>query len=271
MFVRWGQHDNDLEALPFILDEVRYNLLHRITEIEDSLCMRSENGQLLFAQSPGHNGWLWMSRSLAGDEEKRLLQELVNHLEGRSLPGISGAPQTAYPFAVEYSRANNLRHSTQMTMEAYHCPEVYKLSKVKGEASVATMQDVDVVAHYLAGFSEDAYGRTVEPESQLEPARGLIESGKLYLWRVDGKAVSMANIAHRSPRHGRINAVFTPLRLRKKGYASAVVAAVSEQLLAENITPMLYADLRNPGANKVYRNIGFVPNGQIADIGFSPN
>ncbi|SDW20112.1 GNAT family N-acetyltransferase [Paenibacillus sp. CF384] len=271
MFVRWGQLHNDLETAPFIHDEVRYNLLHRITEIEDSLCLRSDNGQLLFAQSPGQNGWLWMARSLAGDEEKRMLQGLVNYLDGHSLPGISGAPQTAYPFAVEYSRANNLRHSTQMTMEAYHCPQVNKPSNVRGDASVATLQDVEVIAQYLAGFMEDAHGRTVEPESQLESARGLVDTRKLYMWRVDGEAVSMANIAHRSRRHGRINAVFTPLRHRKRGYASAIVAAVSEQLLQENLTPMLYADLRNPSSNKIYRNIGFLPNGQISDIGFSPN
>jgi hypothetical protein len=31
---------------------------------------------------------------------------------------------------------------------------------------------------------------------------------------------------------------------------------------------MLYADLKNPDANKVYQNIGFVECGQVADIKF---
>jgi predicted GNAT family acetyltransferase len=37
----------------------------------------------------------------------------------------------------------------------------------------------------------------------------------------------------------------------------------------ENLIPMLYADLKNPSSNKIYRNIGFVKSGRIADIRFS--
>lgn len=39
-------------------------------------------------------------------------------------------------------------------------------------------------------------------------------------------------------------------------------------LLSEDLVPMLYADLKNPDSNKVYRNIGFVESGKIVDIKF---
>ncbi|MNR60825.1 FR47-like protein [compost metagenome] len=78
----------------------------------------------------------------------------------------------------------------------------------------------------------------------------------------------MARIAHRSPRHGRINDVYTPPAERKKGYASAIVAELCSILEGESLQPMLYADQGNPDSNRVYRNIGFMENGIVVDIKF---
>ncbi|WP_339320303.1 GNAT family N-acetyltransferase [Paenibacillus sp. FSL R10-2734] len=132
----------------------------------------------------------------------------------------------------------------------------------------ATRHSVETVAEFLAGFSEGAYGATVDPASQILAAEAIIETGNLYLWFVDSPPVSMANIAHRSPRHARINAVYTPAIFRKKGYASAIVAELCSLLESECLEPMLYADLKNPDSNKVYQNIGFVGRGKVIDIKF---
>ncbi|MNN93748.1 FR47-like protein [compost metagenome] len=78
----------------------------------------------------------------------------------------------------------------------------------------------------------------------------------------------MAKITHRSVRHARINDVYTPSGHRKHGYASALVAALCGRLLDEGLTPVLYADGKNPDSNKVYQSIGFQHAGQIADLKF---
>ncbi|WP_431087579.1 GNAT family N-acetyltransferase [Paenibacillus sp. 8b26] len=96
----------------------------------------------------------------------------------------------------------------------------------------------------------------------------VIKAGDLYLWIVKNTPVSMANIAHRSPRHAQINAVYTPTNYRKKGFASAIVANLCSILESEHLVPILYADLKNPTSNQVYKNIGFIEGGTITDIQF---
>ncbi|WP_308639429.1 GNAT family N-acetyltransferase [Paenibacillus silvisoli] len=233
--------------------------------------MRSEDGKALFAQTPGFNGWLWTSRDIPADRENGLLEELVSQLDGHPLPGISAAPRTAYHFARVYTRFNDLRYFTKMDMEAYVCPSLQRPRRVEGSARLAASEDVETIASFLAGFEQNAYGRTVTAEQLIEGAHGLVRKGGLYVWRVDDEIVSMANIAHRSPRHGRINAVYTTEVRRRKGFAGAIVAAAAEQLLAEGLTPMLYADLSNPASNQAYKNIGFMPSGQITEMTFSPH
>ena len=268
MWQKFGVKDRVLRQNMFMADEVQYNLIHRICESERSTCLKASNETMIFAQSEGHNAWLWISKELAADEKNKLLQELLEVLKGTVLPGISGDRMTVDHFAEVYSESNGLQYVPYMIMESYVCSEVRKPVRVEGSLHLATRHHLETVAEFLAGFSEGAYGVKVEPSSQIQAAESAIETGDLYLWLVDGHPVSMANIAHRSPRHARINAVYTPYAFRKKGYASAVVAELCSILKSEGLDPMLYADLKNPDANKVYRNIGFVESGQVADIKF---
>lgn len=257
-----------LNQYPFMKDELQYNLVHLVSAIEAASTFKTADGRMVFAGSPGHNAWLWLAEDLTDERRLLLLKELVSYYEEIDLPGICGVPHTAEPFAKLYAEAKQMKYRTYMMMESYFCPKVIKPTKVKGELVQATKQNLELVAEFMAGFSEDAYGASVIPASQLAAAEGMIMRGNLYFWSVDELPVAMANIAHRSPRHGRINAVYTPPVLRKNGYASAIVAGLCSILEEENREPMLYADTKNPASNKVYKNIGFIESGPIAEIRF---
>ncbi|WP_138753900.1 GNAT family N-acetyltransferase [Paenibacillus sinopodophylli] len=255
-----------LNQFPFLRDELQYQLIHFITAIEGATKLKTPDGRMLFAGSPGHNAWLWLSEDVTDEYRLQLMKELIAHHQGTDLPGICGSPSTAEQFANLYSEINALEHHAYMKKQTYSCPKVIKPVKVKGQLIRATPQHVELVAEFMAGFTEDVYGASVIPASQLPAAEGMVMRGDLYFWAVDELPVAMANIAHRSPRHGRINLVYTPPVLRKNGYASAVVAGLCSVLEDENREPMLYADAKK--ANKVYKNIGFVESGLIAEIRF---
>ncbi|OPA79311.1 hypothetical protein BVG16_09495 [Paenibacillus selenitireducens] len=260
--------DIRLDHPEFMDQEVQFNLIHRITDSEDAHCIQSEQGNLVFAQTPGHNAWLWLTSDMPDEAKRKVLSSLIKQLEQSPLPGVSGDPATAALFAEMYAERNNVQGRPFMQLESYFCPTLKRPLNVPGSWRQATNQDVDTVAEFLAGFSNRAYGVTVSSASQRPNAEATIAGQNLYLWIVDDAPVSMANIAHRSPRHGRINAVYTPSEARKNGYASAIVAELCAMLRQEGLLPMLYADVNNPDSNKVYRNIGFVESGNILDIKF---
>ncbi|MEH7308351.1 GNAT family N-acetyltransferase [Neobacillus drentensis] len=252
----------------FISDEVQYNLFHRICEGSDALCLKTEDGKMIFAQTPKQKGWLWISKEVNREERKVLIHELASVLKDVPLPGVASDPLISGEFAEAFSKMNPVRCQIDMTMESYCCPNVIIPKNVAGECRKARHEDIELVADYLAGFLRDAFRSPVDSETQISKAKGMIEAGGLYLWCVDGKPVSMANNSHRSPRHARINAVFTPIEQRKNGYASSIVAALCTNLEKEQLVPMLYADISNPDSNKVYQNIGFLKSGKITEINF---
>ncbi|WP_019909861.1 GNAT family N-acetyltransferase [Paenibacillus sp. HW567] len=268
MFERFEADDRVLENERFVREEVPNNLIHMIVQFTDAVRLTSTERNLILAQSGGYNPWLWVSGGLDNQQQTTLVQELAEWVSDYDFPGISAQPETAKTFAEAFCGAKGKLYHTHMILEAYQCPEVRQPAQVKGERIQAKAKFIPVIAAFMAGFMEDAFGEKGQAEEFLKIAEEVVLSGNLYLWIVEGTPVSMAKITHRTARHGRINDVFTPRSHRKQGYASRLVAELCALLLAEGLTPVLYADGKNPDSNKVYQSIGFQHAGQIADIKF---
>ena len=268
MFTLFSSEDGLLDQESFLKDEVRFNVLHRIVEAPDALALKAASNNVLAAQNSGMRMWLWINESLDQATTTEAVHNLCHHLKGSKLPGIAGRPEQAIAFAEEYARLTAATYSEAMTMESYHCPAVVAPQGVVGKMLAPDSRHIETVAEFCVGFILDGFGKTVTVDSQRASAERLIKSGNLFLWEQGGAVVCMTNIAHRSKRHGRINNVYTPPEHRKNGYASALVAELSRKLLAEGLTPLLFADVLTPASNKVYRSIGYKECGCIKELDF---
>ena len=86
-----------------------------------------------------------------------------------------------------------------------------------------------------------------------------------YVWE-DRVPVSMCQTTGATPHGIRIGAVYTPPELRRRGYASALVAAVSKaELDRGRHWCFLFTDLANPTSNRIYQAIGYRPIRTSAD------
>lgn len=153
-----------------------------------------------------------------GLEQRRdLIQKLVESVKDHDFPGVSGEPETAQLFAEAFCEFHEKFFHTYMMLEAYHCLVVKKPANVEGYLRLATEEYSITIAEFMAGFSEDAFGKPVQPKLMFPVAKEAASSGRLNLWVVDDIPVSMANIAHQTSRHARINDVYMPRSHRKKG------------------------------------------------------
>ena len=77
----------------------------------------------------------------------------------------------------------------------------------------------------------------------------------MRLWWDGGAPVSMAGYSGPTPHSLRISAVYTPPEQRRRGYASAVTAAISQEVLDRGCQfCTLYTDLGNPTSNHIYQD-----------------
>lgn len=148
MFQKINVSDRILSQDMFIADEVQYNLIHLICESKSSRCLKDSGETMIYAQSTGHNAWLWSSKEIAEDKKIVLYEELIEFLKGTTLSGVSGEPKTTERFAQLYSQANNLQYESTMTIESYFCTDPKKPLNVKGIMQQATRKNVAIVAEF---------------------------------------------------------------------------------------------------------------------------
>lgn len=156
-------------------------------------------------------------------------------------------------------------HSRLLFLEEVEWPK-----EPEGKLRQATMEDFDLIVAWVKHFvidSEVDGGREATEEmlvgftngsSREKELRRVIEAGKYWFWEVDGTPVHMTGATPVGFGLGHIGPVFTPREHRGHGYASWVVAKLSQDFLDRGLTPRLYTDQANPISNKVYQRIGYV-------------
>lgn len=116
------------------------------------------------------------------------------------------------------------------------------------------MDDVPTLAPWADAFTAELQLEQSHARAGVERR---IQREGLFVW-CDPQPVSMAGCAGPTPNGIRINSVYTPPALRRRGYASACVAALSRRMLdAGRKFVFLYVEAGNPTTNRIYQAIGY--------------
>ena len=178
-----------------------------------------------------------------------------------ALPGVLGPSALALDFAARWRAAGGPPFQRTTAMRIYQLDAVTPVPDVPGALRPATAADADLVAAWLAAFQRDI-GGLADPAGAAREAARSIAAGGVHLWQLapSGAPVSMANATGATPNGIRINMVYTPPESRRRGYASAAVAALSQAMLdAGRRHCFLFTDLGNPTTNRIYQTIGYRP------------
>jgi uncharacterized protein len=217
----------------------------------------TESGSLVnvAVMTPPHN------LILAGPPQAASLNTLANGLidQGWSIPGVTGPKETSRLFAKLWSRLTGAGVQAGIRMRLYELTHVIQPAGPPGYLYEAKKDEMSLIADWIVAFQQEALNVKIEREDAVRQAERLVSERNLYLWD-DGGAVSMAASA-RPTRHGiSVNLVYTPPEQRRKGYASACVAALSQRLLEVGYKfCCLFTDLDNPTSNRIYMEVGYQP------------
>ena len=191
--------------------------------------------------------------------DRQALELLAADLADRyaDLPAVAGPEPAVGVFARLWAARTGAAAGPAVRMRVFEARRVVQPPMPAGTFRAATEADLPIVARWTAAFCEEA--GLDDPSDPDDVARERIRGDSLLLWE-DARPVSMAAWAGRTGRIVRINYVYTPPEHRGRGYASACVASLTQQLLDEGFALCcLYTDLANPTSNKIYQAIGYRP------------
>jgi uncharacterized protein len=188
------------------------------------------------------------------------IEALVEWLaaDALDLPGVTGADPEGGRFATEWSARAGVVARLAMTQGIYALTSVRPVGEVSGSMRDAGTGDRDLLVDWMRAFTTEAlHDETPFEAERMVDLRLSSTTAGLVLWN-DGRPVSVSGFGGRTPNGIRIGPVYTPPDLRRRGYATALVAALSGRLLGEGHRfCFLYTDLANPTSNRIYENIGY--------------
>ena len=184
-----------------------------------------------------------------------LIQELSNLPDRPN--GVVGPKSQTDCFKDRWTKAHKLTIPFTMEQRIYQIVDVKMPFHVSGEMRVAKRHDLELIEAWSLKFMIDC-GLGNDLQTAKESASRAIRNKGRYLWILNGEAVAMAGVSGPTPSGIRVSWVYTPDHLRGKGYASAVVAALSQRMLSEGHKfCFLYTDLANSTSNSIYQKIGY--------------
>jgi predicted GNAT family acetyltransferase len=186
---------------------------------------------------------------------------IAHDARGANFQSIIGPP----PSLAAFSRAYGGSWHSTFHHVVYECRSVQPPPPTRGIRRVAGPSDRDRLVEWIRAFSDEAIGDGATLQAAESLADRHVRDGSMWLWCVDDEPVACTAAVGRTPHGIRISSVYTPRHHRRHGYASALVASVTSELLAGGRAfVFLYADRANPTANGIYQRIGYR---LIADAG----
>lgn len=198
---------------------------------------RTRSGQLLLSPMP--------------DAAAAALAIAVDSPNRHRLHGPA-ATVAAYAAAVPGVRVETVRNEIVRVLGALRPPGV------PGSVRPETDADLPLLIDWMQAAA-DEMGTAGPGDGRAEAAAAVHQRrarAGFRWWVLDGQPRAVAGWA-RTAAIARIGPVYTPPPERRRGFASAVTAALAAELSADGAAVMLHADEANATSNHIYADLGF--------------
>jgi len=186
---------------------------------------------------------------------------------GFTPPGLMAEFSLARRFAAAFSPSGGF--ARYMRVAAMKLEKPAKYEKAPGVFRALEERDMFYAPYWERAFSEDCRAAVFSIQDNTERLRSRLSKGTHYIWE-DHTPVSQAVHGRDIPNGALINGVYTPPQFRGRGYATSVVAELSNRLLERGKRfCCLLADADNPISSGLYRKLGYYPVCELEDIRFA--
>jgi predicted GNAT family acetyltransferase len=177
------------------------------------------------------------------------------------LPGAVGPVDAVARFVAAWETLTGQTGRIVMRQRVHAAARVLSLPAVPGRMRAARPEDRSLLVAWSTAFADES----LDPALRFHDAEEAVArrerepDGAWLLWD-DGGCVSMAGVGNPTPAGMRVGPVYTPPEHRARGYATALVAALTRaQLDGGRRLCFLFTDLGNATSNAIYARIGYEP------------
>ncbi len=266
MFKSIDKNNGIFKSETYRMDIVPFQLLELIKE-NPIILVSDEKDFVIGASHPEMPVWVWTSDEIDKSTKTELARYFYEYFEkDRQKLSFVAKPETARLLAEPFIKNKNAKINV-VNMQSYKNENVIPPKNKDAVIEKPTENGISSIANLLRNFSLECYGSASDNmDEYVNTAKKLLSDRYCRVIRENGKIVAMARSSRENKEFVAVNGVYTLPEHRKKGYASAIVAHISNLILQNGKIPALYTDLSNPSSNTAYKNIGFTEQAPIDQV-----
>jgi predicted GNAT family acetyltransferase len=186
---------------------------------------------------------------------------------GHEVPGVHGSEAACAAFAEVWLERRGVMAAERARLRHHVLEAVSPVPEPAGAMRVADAGDHGWLVEALDAFIDEAKVPPA-PQGTARMVEQRVAARRFRVWE-DGGIVAFLGAHVIDGGFARIGPVYTPKAHRGRGYATALVAAASGELIARGAHRVfLTTDLANPVSNAIYARVGFRPVDDMVEFDF---
>lgn len=261
MYKRIDRNNLIFQTHEFKKDKYKFYIALKIKANDKSIIYSNENDYIIMQMNENLPIWIWTK----DDIKDSLIDEIMKIID---LYFNKHSKITCKKEFYELLLQNNINinEAKSFEMGTLHCKKTIKPKNIRGKMELANTSNLDTLSKYWYDDYVEMEDSTYSLDQATMDMEQMIEEGHFYILKDENdKIVSMARYTQIDD-VASINKVYTPIEERKKGYCANLIYNLSNKLLNDGITPMLYTDYNYIPSNKSYMNVGYVKDGILVSF-----
>ena len=186
-----------------------------------------------------------------------------------AVAAVGGPDDAPGAFAAEYATLRGVTHRLVDSMGTFELTAVTPLRPAAGTRAIAGPEHTAVVHAWLDAFHTETVPH--DPPVRADAGERAVATGRAHVWLDEhGTPVAYAFNNRDIDGWASVGPVYTPPQARGRGYATSLVASLSQYLLDQGRPGCtLFTNLANPISNKIYERIGYRRVGSASRYAFT--
>lgn len=265
MIITIDKNHSIFQSQQYQKDIIPFQLLEIIKEFP-ILLVSDENSFVIGSSHPDMPVWIWTADSISDKAKNELAEYFYNRFKDKRKLKFVAKPIIAEILSNTFATKKNIAKSV-VNMQSFENRKVIPPKNQNVVIEKPTEKDVNGIAICLCNFDKECFGEeNKSPADYIDIASKLLNNQYCFIVKDEDSVVTMAHGTRETEKYVAVSRVYTLPAYRKKGYASAIVAHISDLILQNGKTPTLYTDMSNPSSNTAYKNVGYVEQSPIDEV-----
>jgi len=212
--------------------------------------------------------WVWSSDNITESSRIELCEDFFHRFKNTEIIKIAAKPSIVSNIVTQFSNGRKPDIKT-FHRQCLECKLVIPSKRNDAIISHPDTSDITQIADCIMKYEHECYNKAMTLEQSLNAADKSINNPNFFVIKDAQKIITIARSAKETDFNISIEGVYTIPEYRNLGYAGAIVAYISNRILTQGKTAVLFTDIDNHASNKSYKNVGFIECGDLDEVELS--